>query len=360
MKLGSRNKSTKITLAGLNFRHGDKVTLVGVAANVVVKNDQGWGWIYLQQPGADNQIKVTGIVASLSAGCEVKAVGIWHIHPTYGEQLKAQSISVVSMPQTLGGLVAWMQHRLPHIGPVRARALWELFGADLWNVLEHDRDKLLVVDGITPERLLQIEQAYYEFRDEQEWYAKLAEYGLGEHLIRRMLRKYRHKAVEVFEKDPYQVWRDLDGVPFKAIDEAALRKGVHPLDTIRIAAGYEYALQQLENQGHTWGYRFEVIGEVQKLLGIGSRNTDLGYKDSVERKLVVESTEFEGEKWISRTRIVMAEQSIARQIVARLTAPPKPLAHDPADGIHLDEPDDLDEPEEPLDEELYGDEIYGD
>jgi len=94
------------------------------------------------------------------AGDRVILGGEFGTHPKYGEQFRIESF-FRDVPDTGYGVHAWLVEHLPDIGPARADALVQEFGAGLWATLEKSGpERLTLIRGITLDRAKAIQDAY--------------------------------------------------------------------------------------------------------------------------------------------------------------------------------------------------------
>ncbi len=74
------------------------VTINGTVGSVIFRNEKN-GWTVFELETDDELVTVVGTVFQIRGGEEVKVMGEWVSHPTYGRQLKAHSCER-SLPAT--------------------------------------------------------------------------------------------------------------------------------------------------------------------------------------------------------------------------------------------------------------------
>jgi len=277
----------------------------------------GWGFAKLR---TDDKliVPVTGQVgADLYVGARVKVYGFWVHHARYGWQAKVRSIEVV-LSSDFDGVTAWFESRFDNVGPVRARRLLEAFGDQIWNVIENHPERLKEVDGIGETLAEQIQSSYRRFRQERDTYVTLAKLGLGAEAIQRVTSRWGWLTVcAQIEENPY-ILTEISGIGFKGADRLARNAGIGGTDERRVVAGFLYAMELLEREGHT-------CATPNKLMAKASSLDVLNVTFSVVQKhwaAAVERGELVGEFGVFfRKSLADAEHLIAEQIAALVQGP---------------------------------------
>jgi exodeoxyribonuclease V alpha subunit len=136
------------------------------------------------------------------------------------------------------------------IGPVYARKLVKAFGANVFDVIEAEPDRLREVIGIGPMRATRITGAWAEQKIVREIMVFLHSHGVGTARAVRFFKTYGADAVQVMTDNPYRLARDIRGIGFKTADAIAMKLGVDKAAMIRVRAGISYALAEAMDEGH--------------------------------------------------------------------------------------------------------------
>lgn len=215
----------------------------------VVNTGSGWGFGKLWIADIKVEVSFTGLLSQVYETANVTIRGRWKESAQYGWQVDAQAI-IVELPQDAIGVCMWLEENFPDIGPVRATALVRAFPRDaLWQVIEYEPARLEEVEGIGPALAKQITTTYEFVKAERDCYIGLVDYGLKATQVREAVRRWGRTTLDVLKADPYRLV-EID-VPFKTVDGLGLRNGIKRDDPRRIAAGYHYAMQKVEQDGHT-------------------------------------------------------------------------------------------------------------
>jgi exodeoxyribonuclease V alpha subunit len=86
--------------------------------------------------------------------------------------------------------------------------------------------------------------------------------------IRQILQRYGSAVERVLRTAPYRLTRDIEGLPFAAVDRLAQRLGRHKGEQQRVQAGIHETLQQGLRRGHTWLPLARVVRRTATLLSV--------------------------------------------------------------------------------------------
>ena len=207
---------------------------------------------------------LTGTLAHLNPGERARITGEWQEHARFGPQLKV-STALPADPDDRAGQIAYLSS-LRHIGPVRAEALCDLYGAEVLEKIAADPSGVF---GSLPKLgAAQAEAAtesWYSTRAVRDLHVELAPHGLA-HLAARIHARFGDQAMQTIREDPYRL-TEIDGVGFARADTIALAADV-PADSDRRAqAAAYYLLGEAERRGHTHLPLAELVDQAARLLG---------------------------------------------------------------------------------------------
>lgn len=191
-----------------------------------------------------------GVICSLE--------GEWENHPRYGQGFKLICLS----PD--GSEMFFFLTRIVKVGEKPAQAMVEMFSDDeLTSIMETpERHKeLLKVKGIGEGRLGKITESWCKYRHVKLLSDFLTPHGLTPNLVMRVYSHFEDRAVEIIKHNPYQLTR-VAGIGFKKADDVALRLGMEPHDPFRLAAGIEYVMASMaDDGGNTLVHHVRLAGE---------------------------------------------------------------------------------------------------
>jgi hypothetical protein len=211
------------------------VQLVGRVSQICSRfYNEGWGWAVVDIQSIEGmpmpktkQIKVTGTLEGFGVGYCIDVRGEAAEHPTFGMEIRAESVLEHGSPDNQGAFVVWMSSRLPNVGPVRAAQIWDTFGHDIWDILGDPEkvQEICSIPGITPERAVEAHEAYRVYRHEREVVSGLLGMGFKQAEAQVLYKRMGNAALDLAREDPYEIC--LRGyLPFQRVDAVVMRSAV--------------------------------------------------------------------------------------------------------------------------------------
>ena len=74
-------------------------------------------------------------------------------------------------------------------------------------------------------KVKQIQESYEENRELRNIIIQLSPYGITPNYCLRIYKKYKEKAIDIINKNPYRLAEDVRGIGFKIADEIASKIG---------------------------------------------------------------------------------------------------------------------------------------
>ncbi len=233
------------------------VSLTGVLERIIFFNEENHYTIAEFRPDAaspkDAEAKVTivGALPGVECGETLHLSGEWTKHAQHGAQFKVTGFKS-ELPASVYGIRKYLGSGLvPGIGKVYANKIVDAFGTDTFRVLSEESGRLRDVEGIGRKRATSIKQAWDEKRTERELYIFLQTYGVTPSQCVKLVRHFGPQAKQVLINEPYRVAREIDGIGFKTADRIAINLGFANDAPPRLDAGLIYALETLQEEGHT-------------------------------------------------------------------------------------------------------------
>lgn len=246
----------------------DTEVVRGQVADVRLLKD-GWGRMRVRAGSGDTaDATVMGTVLGVDVGTTVECRGRWDVHPQYGRQFKASSITTV-VPSSAEGAIAWIASKLPAVGRKRAAELVERYGIPaLWDVLDAEPARLVEVRGITEEIAEKIGAEYRRVKGERDEMVTLRGWGLSEYQITRCRDAWKGRVIAELQADPYRLAEVVEGFGFKRADEVARRMGTPTDHPGRIRACLLHMLGEAEGAGHCYVVSGALVSMSADVLGV--------------------------------------------------------------------------------------------
>jgi exodeoxyribonuclease V alpha subunit len=113
-----------------------------------------------------------------------------------------------------------------------------------------------------------IEQAWNRHHSVRRVMQFLQDNGAGVFHAALILQTYGSKALDILEKDPYVIARDLPGIGFAVADRIAVNAGVEQHDEKRLQACLIHHLLSFEQEGHVYGFKEDLFNCASKTAGV--------------------------------------------------------------------------------------------
>ena len=245
------------------------ITLKGAVERITYTNpENGYTIARFKADGRYDIVTLVGALAEVHPGARLKVEGSWKTHPKYGEQFEITRY-VEEMPATVEGIKRYLGSGLiKGVGPVMAKRIAEKFGPYTLEVIENDIGRLAEVEGIGRKRVRMIAEAWESQKQIKEIMLFLQSHQVSTNLAVKIYKTYEDRAITVVKEDPYRLARDIYGIGFLTADKIARNIGIAADAPQRIAAGIEYTLNQLADQGHVYAPRDHLIEAAVKILDV--------------------------------------------------------------------------------------------
>ena len=216
----------------------------------------------------DGLATVVGNLPEVSPGEFLQLKGQWTRHPNHGSQFKAE-VCEQTLPATLAGIQGYLgSGMIKGIGPKLAERIVGKFKEDTFNVIEQTPERLLEVSGIGMDRTERITKAWQEQKQVKEIMVFLHGHGVSTNLAVKIYKTYGDQSLDVVQKNPYQLERDIYGVGFKTADKIARALGLPVDHPSRVEAGIVFALNETINEGHVFVPRENLAQRAVDLLEV--------------------------------------------------------------------------------------------
>jgi exodeoxyribonuclease V alpha subunit len=237
-----------------------------------------------------DKITIVGPLPGVQCGETLHLTGEWTRHSQHGDQFRVAAFKS-ELPSSVYGIRKYLGSGLvPGIGKVYAEKIVDVFGADTFRVLSEESARLRRVPGIGPKRATAIKHAWDGQRAQRELYIFLQTYGVTPAQCVRLVERYGAQAKPILLGEPYRVAREIDGIGFKTADRIAINLGFANDAPPRLDAGLLFALETLQEEGHTAYPQDELIAYAANLLETSTELLTTRLDALVETKQLVRHT----------------------------------------------------------------------
>jgi exodeoxyribonuclease V alpha subunit len=304
-------------------------SLTGVLERIIFFNEENHYTIAEFRPDAANpkdaeaKVTIVGPLPGVECGETLHLSGEWTKHAQHGAQFKVAAFKS-ELPASVYGIRKYLGSGLvPGIGKVYANKIVDAFGTDTFRVLSEESGKLRDVEGIGKKRATSIKQAWDEKRTERELYIFLQTYGVTPSQCVKLVHHFGPQAKQVLMNEPYRVAREIDGIGFKTADRIAINLGFANDAPPRLDAGLIFALETLQEEGHTAFCEADLVEYSSNQLETDSKLVEARIAALIETKAIIRhwpagvANPLPGTALLQLPHNDRAEQKIA-DVVARL------------------------------------------
>ncbi len=299
-------------------------TLTGVLERIIFLNEENHYTIAELRPEgaktAEARVTITGPLPGVQCGETLRLTGEWTRHAEHGAQFKIAAFTS-ELPSSVYGIRQYLGSGLVHgIGKVYANKIVDAFGTDTFRVLSEESGKLRKVPGIGKVRAASIKAAWDEQKTLREVHIFLQTYGVTTSQCVRIVKKWGGQSPQLIRAEPYRLAREIDGIGFKTADRIAINLGFANDSAARLDAGLIYALQVLEEDGHTAFPEAELVSHAANLLETSAERIQARIQALVQQAGLVR----QADGLIQLPDNDRAERKIA-DVIRRVTAVPSGL-----------------------------------
>ncbi|MGE6259509.1 SF1B family DNA helicase RecD2 [Heyndrickxia sporothermodurans] len=223
--------------------------------------------------------------------------GQFQDHPKFGPQFQAKHFKK-EMPQTKQGIITYLSSEIfKGIGRKTAERVVEELGENAISKILDQPSLLDTIPKLAPDKAKSLYEQLIEHQGLERVMIGLNQYGFGPQISMKIYQVYKEQALDIIQKNPYQLVEDVEGIGFGKADEIGNQLGLTGNHPDRIKAGCMYTLETecLQN-GHVYMDTEELLPQVKRLLEesqpISIEFTDISteiIKLGEESKIVVEN-----------------------------------------------------------------------
>lgn len=260
-------------------------------------------------------ITVVGIMPFLAEGDEAVFCGEYTVHPSYGEQFKADRFERKA-PQNSAAILRYLSSgAIRGIGPATAQKIVEKFGADTLDVIQNKPQDLATVKGITLAKAKQVSEEYSKQYGIRDIMLLLSRYGATPDKCLAIYRRFGEKSTDIIKSNPYALCEEGIDFRFETVENIAEDFSFDRNSELRVSAGVEYVLRKNLANGHTCLPRQKLCEVAVKLLEC-KRETVEDCCDRLTECFRIKSKTVNGTEYLSIPEYYSAEEHIAARLFA--------------------------------------------
>lgn len=283
--------------------------------------NQDNGYTVMEISCGNEAVTVVGNFSQLAVGSQIEASGEWTVHPSYGRQFKADTLTE-TLPQDAAGILRYLSSGIiKGVGRATAEKIVNAFGSESFDVIEKDIDRLSSIKGISKPAARKIQRSFIEKFASRQTIEELKQKGLTHKEAFDAYNFFHENAVEVFDDNPYDFV--AAGIyDFDRAEEIAeeLDEPVSP--GLRAQSLVEHIVDHNISNGHTCLPRDSVVRTAKAYLSCSNDVAQIAVDDAVEyHRLITE--DIDGRQFLFTPSAYNAEKDIADRIKVFVNYPPQ-------------------------------------
>ena len=271
-----------------------------------------------------SQIKAVGYCLPIAENLRYRLNGHWAKHPKHGLQFEVEGYEEV-ISHTKEGIIGYLSSgQIKGVGPRIAEKIYDAFGQNTLDVLDHEPEKLMAIRGISKKKLEKIRDSYLASRGARDVIAFLAPHGVTANRAIKIYREYGTETLDIVRKHPYRLV-EMAGIAFKTADKLAMSLGLPAVSPERVDEALMYAISEAEMEGHLCLEKHDFLRRCLRLLETPEITEDMAagraYHLVQENRLVC----YDG--YVYRSTTATVENNIAFHITQQMKATVEPYEH---------------------------------
>lgn len=228
----------------------NKFEVTGLVDDIIFRNKDN-GYTVLNIDTGDELVCAVGMMPDIDVGDEIKAIGFFKTHPTYGEQLTVSTCERCA-PQTSAAILKYLSsHAIKGIGAATAKKIVDEFGDKSLEIMENSPEELTKIKGITLERAKAVSEELKRTFGFRELMIYLQKYDIKPEEAVKIWKHLGVNAEKIIEENPYVLCEDNIGISFQRADQIAISQEKEINSVFRIKAAVLHILNHNKNNGHT-------------------------------------------------------------------------------------------------------------
>lgn len=271
-----------------------------------------------------SQIKAVGYCLPITDKLRYKLNGHWIKHPRHGLQFEVEGYEEV-ISHTREGIIGYLASgQIKGVGPKIAEKIYDAFGQDTLDILDHEPEKLMTIRGISEKKLAKIRDSYLASRGARDVIAFLAPHGVTANRAIKIYREYGKDTLDIVRKHPYRLV-EMAGIAFKTADKLAMSLGIPPVSPERVDEALMYTMTEAEAQGHMCLEKHDFIRRCIKLLETPEITEDMAAGRAF--RLVQDNRLVCYDQYVYRSSSATVENNIAYHITQQMQVEVEPYEH---------------------------------
>ena len=292
--------------------------------SIIYRNENN-GYTVIAVTNSGVVVTAVGMMSSVSVGDELKLIGNWKVHASYGKQF-AFDCYEQSVPSDEDSIIRYLASgTLKGVGRSTAKRIVAMFGDKSLEVIRNEPEKLCAVRGISQEKAAEMSETLNKTLGMRELMLELGGYEISVQESVKIWKNFGSEAVEKIKENPYILCSEEVGIEFGKAEKIAAKLNISPDDQCRIRAGVIYVLTaNAKNRGHTCLPKTSVINAADSFLQLDGDVTENTIEYMIKDGTVIQH-EVQGKEFLFLPQMFQSESSAAQKLKKMLESPPKSI-----------------------------------
>ncbi len=297
--------------------------MTGSIDRIVFRNEKN-GYTVLEMNNGEELVTVVGTMPWVSAGEELRVIGNWSSHPTFGTQFKVETFER-SKPATAAAMLKYLSSgTIKGVGAATAARIVDTFGDNTLHILENEPQRLCTIKGITKSKALKIGEEFQRAHGIREMMLYFSGYGITPEEAVRIWKQFGAQAADRVQENPYCLCEEGLNIGFSRADDIAASMERPQDDVCRLRAGIVFVLKHNVNNGHTCLPAEKLITAASGMLGVETALTEEALEQLKQDGSVL-SQPLKGKEFIFIPKLHRSEVYIAGRMQMLLCYPAPPI-----------------------------------
>ncbi|MDE5753377.1 MAG: ATP-dependent RecD-like DNA helicase [Oscillospiraceae bacterium] len=228
----------------------DSQHISGIVEHVIFRNEEN-GYMVLELNAEGILVTVAGELGEAEEGECLSLWGNYSNHPRYGEQFQVENCER-KLPDTSVDMERFLSSgMIAGIGKALAKKIVQMFGAETFEILEHDPEKLMQIRGMSQRKCDVIAEDARQIFALRNTISYFESFNLKSKYAIRAYRAWGTECREMIQKNPYLLCTDSVGMDFQKTELYAHALHIPKTADCRISAGIQHILRHNILLGHT-------------------------------------------------------------------------------------------------------------
>lgn len=224
--------------------------LCGSVEEIIYRNENN-GYTVMNMMCDGAVATAVGSMSDVNIGDELKLIGIWKVHSSYGEQFAFDYYEQFT-PSTAESILKYLSSGvIKGIGRATAKRLVDNFGDKTLEIIQNEPSRLEKIKGISHEKAVFISNEIKKVFGIREVMVYLDKYHISAQETIKIWKAFGEEAITLIEENPYILCGNSVDVAFERADAIAATLDKPSDDKFRIRAGITYIITYNSKNGHT-------------------------------------------------------------------------------------------------------------